>query len=206
MSSEDPGNQADQPTDEQMTAEEYRQVARALAREERWEDLAALYIERAEGSPNAAGRARYLVHAAQVFDRHLGDADRAYITYFAAFQDDPSNQDAVAELARVTTSLGRFPELLEECMTVAEQLTPPDKQAAMYVAMSTWFQEQLGDSTSSEQALEAALAADLVVRGHRRLGLRCDRLGRSDRRAGRTGDRRGGRRPVRRRRDRRQHG
>ena len=160
MSSEDPGNQADQPTDEQMTAEEYRQVARALAREERWEDLAALYIERAEGSPNAAGRARYLVHAAQVFDRHLGDADRAYITYFAAFQDDPSNQDAVAELARVTTSLGRFPELLDECMTVAEQLTPPDKQAAMYVAMSTWFQEQLGDSTSSEQALEAALAAD----------------------------------------------
>jgi tetratricopeptide (TPR) repeat protein len=160
MSSEDPGNQADPPADEQMSAEEYRQVARALAREERWEDLAALYIERAEGSPNAAGRARYLVHAAQVFDKNLGDADRAYITYFAAFQDDPSNQDAAVELARVTASLGRFPELLEECMTVAAQLTPPDKQAAMYVAMSTWYQEQLGDAQSAEQALEAALAAD----------------------------------------------
>ena len=160
MSSEDPGNQADQSNDEQMTAEEYRQVAQALAREERWEDLAALYIERAEGSPNAAGRARYLVHAAQVFDRNLGDPERAYLTFFAAFQDDPSNQDAVAELARVTTSLGRFPELLEECMAVATQLTPPDKQAAMYVAMSTWYQEQLGDAESSEKALEAALASD----------------------------------------------
>ena len=160
MSSEDPGNQADQSNDEQMTAEEYRQVAQALAREERWEDLAALYIERAEGSPNAAGRARYLVHAAQVFDRNLGDPERAYLTFFAAFQDDPSNQDAVAELARVTTSLGRFPDLLEECMAVATQLTPPDKQAAMYVAMSTWYQEQLGDAESSEKALEAALASD----------------------------------------------
>jgi tetratricopeptide (TPR) repeat protein len=160
MSSEDPGNQADQPTDEQMTAEEYRQVARALAREERWEDLAALYLERAEGSPNASSRARYLVHAAAVFDKNMGDADRAYITYFAAFQDDPSNQDAVTALARVTSGLGRFPELLEECMAVAAQMTPPDKQAAMYVAMSTWYQEQLGDAASAEAALEAALAAD----------------------------------------------
>ena len=126
MSSEDPGNQADQPTDEQMTAEEYRQVARALAREERWEDLATLYLERAEGSPNASSRARYLVHAAAVFDKNMGDADRAYITYFAAFQDDPSNQDAVTALARVTSGLGRFPELLEECMAVAAQMTPPN--------------------------------------------------------------------------------
>ncbi len=159
MSSEDPGNPAD-PSNDQMTAEEYRQVASALAREERWEDLAALYVERAEASPSPAGRARYLVHAAQVFDKNLGDQDRAYITYFAAFQDDPSNQDAVAELARVTSVLGRFPELLEECMQVAAQQTPPEKQAAMYVAMSTWYQEQLGDPTSSEQALEAALAVD----------------------------------------------
>jgi golgin subfamily B member 1 len=160
MSSEDPGDQADQPNDEQMTTEEYRQVARALAREERWEDLAALYIERAESSANPSGRARYLVHAAQVFDKNLGDAERAYLTYLTAFQDDPSNQDAVAELARVTSSLGRFPELLAECMGTAAQLSEPDKQAAMYVAMSTWYQEQLGDAASSERALEAALAAD----------------------------------------------
>ncbi len=160
MSSEDPDSQAEQPDQEQMTAEEYRQVARVLAREERWEDLAALFIERAELATNASTRARHLAHAAQVFEKNLGDADRAYITLLAAFQDDPENADLAADLARVTTSLGRFPELLEECMTVAAQLTPPEKQAAMYVAISTWFQEQAGDPTSSENALEAALAAD----------------------------------------------
>ena len=160
MTSEDPENQAAESNQEQMTAEEYRQVAKVLAREERWEDLAALFIERAETATNASHRARHLVHAAQVFEKNLGDADRAYITLLAAFQDDPASEEAVSELARVTASLDRFPELLEETMGVASQLTPPDKQAAMYVAISTWFRERAGDADSSENALEAALAAD----------------------------------------------
>jgi hypothetical protein len=149
MTSEDPGNQAPESNDEQMTAEEYRQVAKVLAREERWEDLAALFIERAETAGSASNRARHLVHAAQVFEKNLGDADRAYITLLAAFQDDPANEDAVAELTRVATSLDRFPELLEECMAVAAQLAPPEKQAAMYVAISAWFRDKAGDASSS---------------------------------------------------------
>jgi tetratricopeptide (TPR) repeat protein len=160
MTSEDPGNQADHSNEDQMTAEEYRQVARALAREERWEDLAALHIERAENATSASNRARHLVHAAQVFEKNLGDVERAYLTLMAAFQDDPGNGEAAAELARVTGQLGRFPELLSECMSVAAQIEPASKQAAMYVVMSAWYQEQLSDTASSEQALEAALAAD----------------------------------------------
>jgi tetratricopeptide (TPR) repeat protein len=158
MTSEDPG--APESNEEQMTAEEYRQVAKVLAREERWEDLAALFIERAETASSASNRARHLVHAAQVFERNLGDVDRAYITLLAAFQDDPASEDAITELTRVTTGLDRFPELLEECMGVAAQLTPPEKQAAMYVAIAGWFRDKAGDASSEENALEAALAAD----------------------------------------------
>ena len=109
MTSEDPENQPAESSEAQMTAEEYRQVAKVLAREERWEDLAALFVERAETATSASNRARHLVHAAQVFEKNLGDADRAYITLLAAFQDDPANEDAVAELTRVTGPLGRFP-------------------------------------------------------------------------------------------------
>lgn len=157
MTSEDPENQADQA---QMTAEEYRQVGRVLAREGKWEDLAALLIERAESSTNTSGRVRYLVRAAQVFEKNLGDTDRAYITLLAAFQDDPASEEAATELARVTAALGRFPDLLADCMAVAAQLTPPEKQAAMYVVMANWYRDHVGDPTSSEQAMEAALAAD----------------------------------------------
>jgi len=150
----------DPQTEDQMSADEYRQVARVLTREGRWEDLAGLLIERAEASTTAAGRARHLVHAAQIFEKNLQDTERAYLTFMAAFQDDPSNEEAVAELARVTGSLGRFPDLLQECMAVAAQAEPAEKQAAMYAAMSTWYQEQLGDSAAAQKALEAALAAD----------------------------------------------
>jgi hypothetical protein len=71
--------------------------------------LAALFIERAETATSASNRARHLVHAAQVFEKNLGDADRAYITLLAAFQDDPANEDGVAELARVTSVARPFP-------------------------------------------------------------------------------------------------
>jgi hypothetical protein len=137
MSSEDPENQAAESKEEQMTADEYQQVAHVLTREERWEDLAALFIERAETATSPGSRSRHLVHAALVFEKNLGDAERAYLTLLAAFQDDPANEEATAELARISASLGRFPQLLEECMAVAVQLTPPEKQAAMYVALAT---------------------------------------------------------------------
>ena len=45
-------------------------------------------------------------------------------------------------------------------MAVAAQLTPPEKQAAMYIALATWFKDQVGDAASSEKALEAAVAAN----------------------------------------------
>jgi tetratricopeptide (TPR) repeat protein len=160
MTSEDSEKQADQTNDDQMTAEEYRQVARALTREERWEDLAALHIERAETANNATNRARHLMHAAQVFEKNLGDADRAYLTFMVAFQDDPGNEEIAIELARVATAQGRLPELLQEYRTVAAQLTPPEKQSAMYVTMASWYREKVGDPASSEQAYEAAFAAD----------------------------------------------
>jgi tetratricopeptide (TPR) repeat protein len=175
MTSEDPENQTDQA---QMTAEEYRQVGRVLAREGKWEDLAALLIERAESSANTSGRVRYLVRAAQVFEKNLGDTDRAYITLLAAFQDDPASEEAATELARVTAALGRFPDLLADCMAVAAQLAPPEKQAAMYVVMANWYRDPVGDAASSEQAMEAALAADpsnigvlrSLVESHKRAG------------------------------------
>ena len=49
---------------------------------------------------------------------------------------------------------------MQECMAMAAQMTSADKQSAMYVTLSTWYQEQVGDAASAEQALEAALGAD----------------------------------------------
>jgi tetratricopeptide (TPR) repeat protein len=159
MTSEDPHKQSES-TPAQPAAEGYAQSARVLAQEGRWDELAALFIECAESEATASGRAGYLVLAAKVFEENLNDLDRAYIALLTAFQDDPTNEELTAELPRLAETLGRLPELLQECMGVAPQLSPPEKQAAMYVALSTWFQEQAGDATSAQNALEAALAAE----------------------------------------------
>ena len=159
MTSEDPQKEPES-TQTPPPAEEYERAARALAQEGRWDDLAALFIECAGSDPTASGRAGYLALAAKVFEENLNDVDRAYIALLTAFQDDPANEALTAELSRLAGTLGRFPELLQECMSVAPQLSPPEKQAAMYVVLSTWFLEQAGDPTSSQNALEAALAAD----------------------------------------------
>ena len=159
MTSENPDIQ-NAEIEEPMSAEDYRQAAKALARDGRWQDLAELLIERAESATSAGARSQHLVAAAQVFERNLADRDRAYITLMAAFEDDPTNQEAVSELARVAVALGRFAELMQECMAMAAQMTSADKQSAMYVTLSTWYQEQVGDAASAEQALEAALGAD----------------------------------------------
>jgi len=159
MTSEDPHNQSES-TPTPPPAEDYERAARALAQEGRWDELAALFIECAERDTTARGRAGYLALAAKVFEENLNDPDRAYIALLTAFQDDPADEKLTGELTRMAGVLGRFPELLQECMSVAPQLSPPEKQAAMYVVLSTWFQEQEGDPTSSQNALEAALAAD----------------------------------------------
>ena len=107
MTSENPDIQ-NAEIEEPMSAEDYRQAAKALARDGRWQDLAELLIERAESATSAGARSQHLVAAAQVFERNLADRDRAYITLMAAFEDDPTNQEAVSELARVAVALGRF--------------------------------------------------------------------------------------------------
>ena len=124
MTSEDPQKQSDS-TQAQPAAKEYEQAARALAQEGRWDDLAALFIECAGSDTTASGRAGYLALAAKVFEENLNDLERAYIALLTAFQDDPANQELTAEISRLAGTLGRFPELLQECMSVAPQLSPP---------------------------------------------------------------------------------
>ena len=66
--------------DEKLTAEEFKQIAGTLAREERWEDLAGLLIERAESPDDPEDGVRSLVRAAQIFESRMGDPERAYLT------------------------------------------------------------------------------------------------------------------------------
>jgi len=92
----------------------FRELERDCAREERWEDLALLLVERAGSNRDATAGARHLVRAAQVFETKLGDADRAFVALLAALKELPSSDEVARELARLATVHDRWQELLAD--------------------------------------------------------------------------------------------
>ncbi|HJX54019.1 MAG TPA: hypothetical protein VJ801_14730 [Polyangia bacterium] len=141
-------------------ADDFHRLEQSYVREERWEDLAGLLIERTESTEDPAGRARHLMRAAQIFETNLADPDRAFITLLAAFQEDPSNDELATALARMATAQNRWQDVLAECNSLVAEMAPESKRADMLVAMAGWYQRDLDDSAAAEQSLEAAMAAD----------------------------------------------
>jgi tetratricopeptide (TPR) repeat protein len=150
----------DEMPEDSSRADDFHRLAQSYAREERWEDLAGLLIERAESTADAAERARTLMRAAQIFESNLADPDRGFITLLAAFQEDPANDELSSGLARMATEQSRWPDLLAECNSLVAEVTPESRRACMLVAMAGWYQQNLDDLPAAEQSLEAAMAAD----------------------------------------------
>ena len=80
----------DEVPEDASRADDFHRLEQSYVREERWEDLAGLLIERTESVADAAGRSHCLMRAAQIFETNLADPDRAFITLLAAFQEDPN--------------------------------------------------------------------------------------------------------------------
>lgn len=159
------------------TAEDFRQIERDYAKDQRWSDLVALLVERASHTPDPSERIRCLVRAAQLFDTNLGDPDRAVVTLLEALREDPSSDDVTAELARMATVHGRWEDLLAQCDRMAAEMTPDSKRAELLVTMALWYEHDLEDLPAAEASLEAAMSVDptnstavrslVLLHGHR---------------------------------------
>lgn len=77
----------------------------------RWEDLAALLLDRSAAVPDAGERSRCLMRAAQVYETNLGDTDSAFVVMLAAFEESPATLDLAADLARMATVHNRWRDL-----------------------------------------------------------------------------------------------
>ncbi len=138
----------------------FRELERDCVREERWEDLALLLVERAGSNRDAAAGARHLVRAAQVFETKLGDADRAFVALLAALKELPSSDEVARELARLATVHDRWQELLARCEILVGEVASQPLRADLLVTMACWYERDLGDPVAAEKSLEAAMSAD----------------------------------------------
>jgi tetratricopeptide (TPR) repeat protein len=131
-----------------------------LEREQRWQELVARLIERAEAAADPGDRVRSLVRAALVFETRLDDPERALVTLQAAFAEDFTDEEVAAKLGRLATGLDRWRAVLADCEALLPTLPGDRKRVQLLLALARFHDRQLNDSAAAEKALTAAAALD----------------------------------------------
>ncbi len=127
---------------------------------ERWPDLVGLFIERALAAVDSWERTRNLVRAALICETKMGDPGKAFMTLQAAFAEDFSRADVAQELERLTTSLGNWRVLMQDCDSRLGEATDPVARVHLMIWMARWQVRYLADDRAAEALLDAALALD----------------------------------------------
>src|SRR6185312_1265716 len=88
------------------------QLERIYIRLARWNDLKNVYAKKADLANTPAEKKQMLFVLGQVYDRELGDPERAVETYSSIVDLDPEDYDAVQALDRLYQQLERWYDLL----------------------------------------------------------------------------------------------
>jgi hypothetical protein len=139
----------------------------AMADEESWEDEIAELIAGAEASADVADRVERLQRAAQIYEQRVGDGEKAYAVWQAAFNEDYSNERSGAALERLAAELGLGLALAAEMGALLRQVSPGRQRAALLVWTARWLLRFTGDRTGAEGHLLEAVRIDPTSRAAR---------------------------------------
>jgi tetratricopeptide (TPR) repeat protein len=135
-------------------------VEDTLAREQRWDDLVARLVERAEATTDLPERIQSLLRAALVYEAKLDDPDSAYLILQTAFQEDFTNEEVARELARVTTATNKWGVLIAHCEELIPRLPNDRRRVELLLALAGFYEVYLRDLVAAEQILDGAVALD----------------------------------------------
>lgn len=133
-------------------------LADKLRKQEDYERLMELHLGLAEYESTAAGRAGHLREVARILEEHVGDRERAFTAFIAAYKECPS-AGAADEMERISGVMGRWTELLHELAAMASGLAP-EARALHYLRMAHLYHERLEHDEYALDALKEALALD----------------------------------------------
>ncbi len=134
-------------------------VHRTLGRSE---ELAKLYERRVAKAPSTRDRTRARLDMARVLEESVGDRARAQKAVEAAIAEDPSEEDALAELARLATANSGWSsaaDALGAALDTAEDL-PAATRTELWVRLAEWRRDKLSDAVKAEDSFAKALAID----------------------------------------------
>ena len=122
-----------------------------------WEEAIAGLIAEAESTPDQAGRVERLQRAALIYETNVGDGEKAYTVWQAAFSEDYTNEQSAQALERLAGELGTTLSLAAEAGVLLRDVTDGRQRAALLVWTARWLERFTGDRKGAQENLEEAL-------------------------------------------------
>lgn len=123
--------------------------------------LARLYEKRIGYAETATDRVRLRLDLARVLEEQASDAKGAQAALEAAFADDPTDNDVLAEIERlapVTEGWKSAADALDKAVRGRD--LPSETARDLWMRIAGWRKDKIGDARAAEEALEEALKHD----------------------------------------------
>jgi tetratricopeptide (TPR) repeat protein len=124
------------------------------------EEAIARLIAEAEQTTDRATRVARLQQVAQIYQVEVEDREKAYAVWLAAFNEDPTSEEAALALEQLAGELGTGLTLAAEAGAALGQVTEPRQRAALLVWTARWLLRFTGDRKGAEAHLREALQID----------------------------------------------
>lgn len=124
-----------------------------------WNKLVDIVVKLAEFVDDPAQKVKYLLTAALVSGRQVGDAEQAADYLEQVLGLDPNNEKALKELIKLQTTAGNYAEveqLLKRAIAHTDASGHIQSRIALLEQLSDVYQSHLSDTEQAAQALEAA--------------------------------------------------
>ena len=106
---------------------------------ERYEDLAGVYLTKAQLLDVPDAQREHYFRAGQIYEEILDRPDRAIDVYRKSLQVEPDDVDALDKLQGLLLRLGRWEELLEVYTRKADIVDDPDQKKALYAEVGSVY-------------------------------------------------------------------
>jgi tetratricopeptide (TPR) repeat protein len=124
--------------------------------------LARLYEKRIQYASAPGDRVRMRLDLARVLEERSNDPKAAQAALEAAFGDDPSDADVLAEIERlapVTSGWAGAADALDKAVRASSDLSS-ETARDLWMRIAAWRKDKVGDPTAAERAFEEALKHD----------------------------------------------
>lgn len=123
--------------------------------------LARLYEKRITYAPTAGDRVRMRLDLAKVLEERSNEPKLAQAALEAAFADDPTDADVLAEVERLAPITNGWPsaaDALDKAIRAGD--LPAETARDLWMRIAGWRKDKIGDAAAAEKALEEALKHD----------------------------------------------